>query len=290
MGARRVQGNFQLTQGYVVATGQAVEVMDMVGYAAATVTRAADQTWASAVSTPSAPTVAASAATRGTALTNAATGVKVAIQFPWGEGTLSSAGSATPTAAFGLKVTLAACPSPGLGWNVYVEDAAGSGTYLFQQFVPASNSPAIIYVDSYGAGEVPAARNVGAVAVAQGAKEITQYNFAKTFLGVSNQRMATTGFFGQPTRPFGNSEDNTIMVCRGGVFEFDTASASYAEGGYVGAAKASGNALLNQTVAAVVGPALAIGKVFKATTSQTKVMVEIMSRFLTPAPTVSNNW
>lgn len=289
MGARRVQGNFNLAS-YVVATSQAVEPYDLVGYAAATVTRAADQTWASAISTPSAPTVAASAASRGTALTNAATGVKVAIQLPWGEGTLSSAGSATPTAAYGLKVTLAACPSPGLGWNVYVEDSAGSGTYLFQQFVPASTAPTIIYVDSYGAGAAPGTLNASGSAVAQGAKEVTQYNFCKTFLGVSNQRMATTGFFGAPTRPFGNSVDNQIMICRGGVFEFDTASASYAEGAYVGPAKASGNALLSQTVAAVAHPTLAIGKVFKLTSSSTKVMVEIMSRFTTPAPTVANPW
>src|ERR1019366_6947071 len=118
-------------------------------------------------------------------------------------------------------------------------------------------------------------------AVAQGALQLSQYVFAQNFAGISNQRMATTGFFGTPTRPFGNSADNVMMVCRGGVFEFDCVSATFTEGQYVGAAKASGNALLNQTVVGVANAALAIGKVFKGGTSVVKVMVEVDSRMNT---------
>lgn len=286
MGARRVQGDFKLSQGYVIATGQAVEVMDMVAYHANTITRASDESWGSAITT-GAPTVADGGVNQGTTLTNALTGVKVSQTFPWGEGTLSSASTTTPTAGATIKLTLDAADALATAWNIYVETAAGSGTYKHYKTVQNVGGAQIVFIDAYGAGRTPPS------AVAQGAKEVTQYNFAQAFLGVSNQRMPTSGppaIFGTPTRPFGNSQDNVMMVCRGGVFEFDCVSASFAAGSYVGAAKASGNALLNQTVVAVVSPALAIGKVFKDATSVTKVIVEIESRYLTPAPSVTNAW
>ena len=284
MSARRCFGETHIAP-FIVATGQAVEVMDLVAYHSATITRAADETWASAISAPSAPTVADGGVAIGSPLTNAATGVKVSAQYPWGEGPLSPAGTATPTANATIKCTLAALPAGALYWNIYVESSAGSGTY---KLYGTSSSGSIVLIASYGAGAAPNPATSGAL-------QITQYNFAQAFAGVSNQRMPTSGppaIFGTPTRPFGNSQDNIIMVDRGPcVIEFDCTAATFAKGAYVGPDKATGNALLNQQVVAVATPALAIGKVWQDYTANTaKVMVEILSRYLTPAPTPANAW
>lgn len=255
-----------------VATAQAVSLGDAVALESNTITRAEDESWQSAVATPSAPTVAASAATRGTALTNAATGVKVSANFPWGEGALSAAGSATPTAAFGLKVTLAALPTAALSWNIYVEDSAGSGTYKLQQVTTVSAG--IVYVDSYGTGAAPPS------AVNTGATEMTQYNFARYFLGVSAQRkaanVATVGTGGGPA--------NFMRASASGVFEFDCASATFVDGDLVGMAKASGNALESQKVVAVGHASLAIGRVRVGGASLTKVKVAIRSKVILGGP------
>ena len=71
------------------------------------------------------------------------------------------------------------------------------------------------------------------------------------------------------------------------VFEADTVSASYVYGQFLGLAKDTGNALLNQQVAAIEGPTLwtpqfprhplAIGRCVQDTSSSTKVWVEILS-------------
>ena len=291
MGARRVQGDFMLTQGYIVATGQSVEFMDMVSYTGATVQRAQDLlgssatpgAWPSAEATPTAPTMTDAGTAVGSALTNAAVHAKISYNYPWGEGPLSVAASVTPSAGDAVIVTGLAPVSPGLSTNLYVETSAGSGIYKLHSSTIGDN----VFLTNYGNGRTPPA------AVSVTATTVAQYNFAQAFLGVSNQRMPTSGppaIYGTPKRPFGNSTDNTIMVCRGGVFEFDCVSASFAAGAYVGAAKATGNALLNQTVVAVSSPALAIGKVFTDVTYSVKVMVEIQSIYKTPAPTPANIW
>jgi hypothetical protein len=247
-----------------VLTAQAVAIGDLVGLSSGNVVRAEDETWIAAPSTPSAPTVAASAATRGTALTNALTGVKVSANYPWGEGDLSAAGTATPTAAFGLKVTLAALPTNALSWNVYVEDAAGSGTYKLQQVTTVSGG--IIYVDSYGTGRAPAG-------AAPTATQMTQYNFAQRFLGVSQMRKPAA-----VTRVTGGGADNTIVVSTEGVYKYDCASATFAVGDLVGPAKDTGNALLSQTVAAVADATLAIGRVVEAGAALTSVKVKLFTK------------
>lgn len=328
MGARRVQGDFMLNNGYTVATGQPVDTYDLVGYPQAgpawsasiayvpgqmvtvasinyiciaattnntppnatywavltnnSIIRASDlsTSWCTAVTTATIVcTDTGTSVGTGAPYTNSATGFKISYNFPWGEGTLSGAVTATPTAHAGIYITGLNPPWPALSTNLYIETAAGSGVYKLHSVHSADTY--IAY--TYGAGRIPPA-----AAASQSATTLSQYVFAQMFAGVSNQRMPTSGppaIFGTPTRPFGNSSDNQIMICRGGVFEFDCASASFAAGTYVAPAKASGNALLNQTVVAVAGPALAIGKVFDDVTSSVKVMVEVTSRYRPTIPT-----
>lgn len=249
-----------------IATAQAAALGDLLGYEANTIVRAEDEVWQTTIAAPAAPTVAASAATRGTALTNALTGVKVSLNFPWGEGTLSAAGTATPTAAFGLKVTLAALPAPAVSWNVYVEDSAGSGTYKLQQVVPVG--AVIVYVDSYGAGQVPP------TAAPQDATTITQYNFCKNFMGHAMQRklanVATVGTGGGPA--------NFLRVARAGVFDLACASATFNVDDLVGPAKAAGNTLLSQTVIAVTHRSLATHRVVDGGASLTTVRCRLLGK------------
>lgn len=100
----------------------------------------------------------------------------------------------------------------------------------------------------------------------------TQVNFVTKYLGVAAQtKDASTA------QIRGNSIANRCRVDTDGVFLFATASASYEVGDYVGPAKASGNALLNDTVAAVAALDKAIGYVVEKTTSSTTVKVRLQS-------------
>jgi len=258
-----------------ILTAQAVEQWDLIALSSGNAYNAADQSgpgvWGSAVATPSAPTLANGAVAVGSPLTNALTGVKVSIMFPWGEGALSAAGTATPTAGALIKCTLAALPSPGLYWCIYVEDSAGSGTYKLQS---TSHTGAIVMIASYGTGRVPP------TAVNSGALEITQYNFAQSFLGLSHQRKAAS-----VARCYGSSEDNILVAHCGGVFLCDCASASFNVGDPVGPAKDTGNALLSQKVVAVADISLGCGYVTEKTTTLTQVKVEIISKKSPPART-----
>lgn len=253
-----------------VATAKAVSKGDLAGMSAGTLVLAADETWASAVAAPAAPTLANGAVAWGTNLTNALTGVKISYQFPWGEGALSSAATATPTAAAAIKMAGQAIPAPAIGLNVYVETAAGSGTYKLWnsfQFQEGQQGVGDIFITGYGIGQAPP------TAVASGALEVTQYNFASKFLGVSEQAKAAA-----VARVFGNSEDNKIMVATGGVYEYDCASATFEVGDYVGPAKDTGNALLSSKVVAVSGEALAVGRVVERGTSITRVKFRVLSQ------------
>ena len=181
---------------------------------------------------------------------------------PYGETEASSAGSATPTAGAALRVTAISLPSGVRGIRYYVETSAGSGTYklyretLGESFLITGYGPA-------GAAEPPGATSLGATVMTQAA-------FVQTFVGASAQR-----YDGSNATAYG-IKDGYLRFDRGGVFEFDCASASFNYGDLVGPAKASGNALENQKVVAVANRLLAIGRVIKPTTSATKVLVEIM--------------
>lgn len=93
----------------------------------------------------------------------------------------------------------------------------------------------------------------------------TQETFHDKFLGVSEQAHAA-------------NDTNDVRVATSGVFEFDCAAATFELGDLVGPAKASGNALVNQTVVAVATANLAIGRVAKRYASNTtKVLVQVES-------------
>lgn len=92
----------------------------------------------------------------------------------------------------------------------------------------------------------------------------TQEDFHDVFLGVACQRSR-------------NGDTDQIRVATNGVFEFDCDSANFALGALVGPAKQSGNALERSKVVAVASANLAIGRVARAGTGLTKVLVEIVS-------------
>lgn len=257
-----------------IATAKTCTTGDMVGMSSGTLVKASDETWGTAVATPSAPTVADAGVNIGTGLTNAATGVKVSYQFPWGEGALSNAGSATPTANAAIKMTGLAIPAPAIGLNVYVETAAASGTYkLWNSFRFAEGQQGIgqIFITGYGVGQTPPATTVTSAAL-----DVTQYNFVSKFVGPVMQSKSSSTV----ARVFGNSEDNRIIAATSGIWEYDCASATFAVGDYVGPAKDTGNALLDNKVVAVDGAAKAIGRVVEAGTSITRVKVKVFSKML----------
>jgi hypothetical protein len=268
-----------MAEPFQVATAQAVEFYDLVALQSNTIVRASDITWASAVATPSAPTLADGGINVGTGLTNALTAVKISYQFPWGEGPLSAAATVTPTANATIKASGLAPAAPALWTNLYVETAAGSGTFKLFSQVYGDNTQ----ITQYGNGPVPSASPQ-----LSGALQITQYNFAQLFAGVCNQRKVAN-----LARIFGNSVDNMIMVNRGGNWEFDTASFAYSPGMWVGPAKDVGNVLLNQTVVQVPHPSLAIGKVQADSNVQgvlqatIKVSVDVLSTLVPVVPNLA---
>jgi hypothetical protein len=234
---------------------------------------ASSVSWASAVATPSAPTCADSGvAIDAGELTNALTGVKISYQFPWGEGALSSAGTATPTAHAAILVSGSPLvpPTPALWTNIYVETSAGSGTYKLWGITYGAH----VLVYSYGAGQTFAAGNPTAgVAVTSAALDVTQYNFAQQFMGVSAQ------YYDGTLLGYG-IKDSNIRVDTDGFFDGACASASFNVGDYVGCAKASGNALDPQTVIAVAHSSLAVGRVAIQTTSLTTVRFRLLTKRL----------
>lgn len=272
MGARRVFGDFGLGEPFPVLTAQAVEQYDLVTLSANNIIRAQDVAWGTAVAAPSAPTAADGGVAFGTGLTNAATAIKISYQFPWGEGALSAAASATPTANAAIKLSGAPLtPGTNALWtNIYVETAAASGVFQFYGTTTGQN----VMILGYGNGRVPP------TAVASGALEATQFAFNQTFAGCSNQRKIAA-----LARIFGNSLDNVIMVGKSGTYEFDCAAATFNYGDFVAPAKDTGNNLLNQTVIKTAGPALGIGRVARTYLSNTtKVEVEIKSAIQPSAP------
>lgn len=107
----------------------------------------------------------------------------------------------------------------------------------------------------------------------------TQTAFAGKFLGVSGQQKAANA-----ARVFGNSTDNTVRVDTAGIFEFDFAGGTPVNiGDIVAPAKASGNALLDNTVVltgngttSAIGPG--IGVIVERAGNPTRVKVRLFSR------------
>lgn len=104
----------------------------------------------------------------------------------------------------------------------------------------------------------------------------TQTAFAAKCVGVSDQAKPAN-----VARVYGNSTDNLIRANTCGVFEMDCDSAQYRVGDYVGPAKATGNALLSQKVAASSTAARSIGMVVEDTAaSATRVRFRLLPRKL----------
>lgn len=244
-----------------------------------TVRQAGNFTWGTAVATPSAPTVANTTTTLATGLTNGATGVKISYVFPWGEGTLSAAGSATPTANAGIIMTGVAVPAPVVAVNVYVESAAGSGTYLLYNSYPVlPQRPDLggqgignVVITGYGVGTAPYAGNASGAAVTSAALDVTQYNFGKKFMGVAAQRWnGPTNYVNSAITAFG-MKDGLLRFNTAGVYDFACASASFNMGDLLGVAKDTGNNLCNQKVVAVAHRSLAVAVCVKAAATVTTV-------------------
>ena len=101
----------------------------------------------------------------------------------------------------------------------------------------------------------------------------TQTNFHDQFLGVALERSRAGDVL-------------PIRVASAGVHEFDCASATFELGDLVGPAKASGNNLENQKVAAVATIALAIGRVAQRAVTATRVKVSVTSGVMFGGPVV----
>lgn len=258
-------------------TGIAVNVGDLVYQDATdsnTVKPASSLAWATAIATPAAPTVTAGTA-NGTTLTAAATGVKVSYQFPWGEGALSAAGSATPVAGGTIVLAGSVLPAPAIGLNIYVESAAGSGVYKLWEQVPLLGGilgVGTLLITGYGLGQAPSGSPV-----TSGSLDITQYNFAQSFAGSAGQ-----AYDGVNASAYG-IQDGTLRVDTAGVHLFTCASATFTVGQWLGVAQDTGNNLYQQNVIGVVHPSLAVARVVKGGTALTSVLCELYSAKYVPA-------
>lgn len=107
----------------------------------------------------------------------------------------------------------------------------------------------------------------------------TQTAFATAFLGVSN--VAKLANVAQVT---GHPTANQAVVAVTGRYEFPAAAGTYNVGTLVGPAKATGDALLSQTVAVVDAEAKAFGRVVQpAGVNPATVVVEILSKVVPAA-------
>jgi hypothetical protein len=100
----------------------------------------------------------------------------------------------------------------------------------------------------------------------------TQTDFQTFFAGVSMQdKLANIA------RVYGNDADNNIEIQTSGVIEMDCVQQSFNVGDYIGPAKDTGNALLNQKVDKTASSTGSIGRVTEATNNGTTVKFFIIS-------------
>jgi hypothetical protein len=104
----------------------------------------------------------------------------------------------------------------------------------------------------------------------------------------ANQEAIHDNFLGVAMQASPDGASDPIRVATSGVFEFLCPSASYELGDLVGVDEnGSGDQLLNQTVAKVATPNLAVGRcVKKSGASSTRVMVDIESTVIKGGPQV----
>ena len=169
-----------------------------------------------------APVVTNGGVAIGTGLAASLTGVYVSIQYPWGEGTISLIGTATPTAGAAIVLPKFLVPAPGLYWNIYVESVPGNATPLLWGISYGGQ----VLITGLGIGQAPYAGNpTPGTAVLSDATTLTQWAFGITFAGVSAQ----TKVANVATVP-NNSIANQIRIDPTGVYEFDTRPADLVHG------------------------------------------------------------
>lgn len=107
----------------------------------------------------------------------------------------------------------------------------------------------------------------------QGTEAANQEFFHDRFAGVAMQ-----------ASPSGNTQP--IRVATAGVFEFDCLSATFEVGALLGTDEnAAGTALLNQTIAGVATPNLAVGRCAKRVNpAATRALIDIVSTVLKGGP------
>lgn len=91
----------------------------------------------------------------------------------------------------------------------------------------------------------------------------------------TTQGLAHDKFLGIALAASAAGETDLLRVGTMGDYEFPCASATFKVGDYVGPAKQTGNALENQKVVAVANAGLASGRVVKAGTSLTSVLIRV---------------
>jgi hypothetical protein len=118
---------------------------------------------------------------------------------------------------------------------------------------------------------------IGDLVYLSGGAAVPAFDLADTGTEAGNQEAFHDLFIGVAMQQSLNGETDDIRVATAGVFEFDCLSASLALGALVGAdEEGTGTALENQVVASVATANLAVGRVHKATTSATTVLVSIV--------------
>lgn len=126
----------------------------------------------------------------------------------------------------------------------------------------------MVYTDDGDSNTVKPASNLTWVSLAS-----NQTTFASKFLGICQQRYDST------QNPVGiGVKDGLARVATSGIFKMDCAAGStFAPGDLVGPADSGASSLEDQKVVAVASKGLAIGRVERAVSSSSKVLVRIFS-------------
>lgn len=132
-------------------------------------------------------------------------------------------------------------------------------------------NPVLVPVPSFNVIEI------GDLVMLSGGAAAAASDLADTGTEAGNQEAFHDVFIGVAMQQSRSGDTAPIRVATTGVFEFDCLTASLALGAFIGADEdGTGTELLPQVVAAVATANLAIGRVEKATTSETSVLVRIV--------------
>ncbi len=127
---------------------------------------------------------------------------------------------------------------------------------------------------------------VGDLVVLSAGNAVSAATFASAGSEPANQEAFHDAFLGVAMQQSPEGETRPIRVATSGVFEFDSASATYEIGGLLGTHEpATGAELYNQSVASVATPNLAVGRcVRRQPQGATKVLVDVVSTVVRGGP------